>query len=61
MRITFLSLVTLVVLSACNKKIKETGMVIPSSREYSVRRNKSLEVPPHYEVPAVKKIVTISK
>jgi hypothetical protein len=56
MRIIFLLFTTLVTLSACNKKVKETiGIVTPSPDEYRVQRNKTLEVPPHYELPSIEK------
>ncbi|BFD46020.1 MAG: hypothetical protein DMENIID0002_06660 [Rickettsia endosymbiont of Sergentomyia squamirostris] len=56
MRIIFLLFTTLVTLSACNKKVKETiGIVIPGPDEYRVQRNKTLEVPPHYELPSIEK------
>lgn len=54
MRIIFLLFTTLVTLSACNKKVKETiGIVTPGPDEYRVQRNKTLEVPPHYELPSI--------
>lgn len=56
MRIIFLLFTTLVTLSACNKKVKETiGIVTPGPNEYRVQRNKTLEVPPHYELPSIEK------
>ncbi|WP_375331138.1 hypothetical protein [Candidatus Tisiphia endosymbiont of Oplodontha viridula] len=56
MRIIFLLFTTLVTLSACNKKVKETiGIVTPGPDEYRVQRNKTLEVPPHYELPSIEK------
>ncbi|WP_410521589.1 hypothetical protein [Candidatus Tisiphia endosymbiont of Nedyus quadrimaculatus] len=56
MRIIFLLFTTLVTLSACNKKVKETiGIVTPGPDEYRVQRNKTLEVPPHYDLPSIEK------
>lgn len=56
MRIIFLLFTTLVTVSACNKKVKETmGIVTPGPDEYRVQRNKTLEVPPHYDLPSIEK------
>ncbi|MFP3018711.1 MAG: hypothetical protein ACEY3E_07595 [Candidatus Tisiphia sp.] len=61
MRIIFLLFTTLITLSACNKKVKETiGIVTPGPDEYRVQRNKTLEVPPHYELPSIEKKYTKS-
>ena len=52
MRKVFLLLATLFAASACNKKVKEQiGIVTPGPNEYQVHRNKSLEMPPHYDLP----------
>ncbi len=51
----FLLLSSLLILSACNNKVKETiGVVTPGPNEYRVQRNKPLEVPPHFDLPPVK-------
>lgn len=56
MRIIFLLFTTLVTLSACNKKVKETmGIMTPGPDEYRVQCNKTLEVPPHYDLPSIEK------
>jgi hypothetical protein len=48
----FFTLVALVMLSGCSKKIKETmGVVTPGPDEYKVQRGKALEIPPHYDLP----------
>lgn len=55
MRIFFLLIAIFLTLSACNKKIKETiGMATTGPNEYLVKRNRPLEMPPHYELPLVK-------
>ncbi|WP_425363055.1 DUF3035 domain-containing protein [Candidatus Tisiphia endosymbiont of Hybos culiciformis] len=56
MRKIFWLFVTVIMLSACGKKIKETiGIVTPGPNEYRVERNKTLEMPPHYDLPAIEK------
>lgn len=61
MRIIFLILATLIVTTACNKRVKETiGIVTPGPNEYRVQRNKPLEVPPHYELPEPVSAITES-
>ena len=55
MRRYFLLFSSLLVLSACNNKVKETiGVVSPGPNEYKVQRNRPLEVPPHFDLPSVK-------
>ncbi len=54
MRIIYLIITSILALSACNKKVQESvGMVTPGPNEYRVQRNKTLEMPPHYELPSV--------
>lgn len=54
MRIIFWLFATVIMLSACCKKVKETiGIVTPGPNEYRVERNKALEMPPHYDLPAI--------
>jgi hypothetical protein len=54
MRIIFLLVITMLAVSACSKKVKETiGISTAGPNEYRVTRNKSLEVPPHYDLPAI--------
>lgn len=54
MRIFLLLVAVLLVTSACNSKIKETmGITTSGPDEYMVTRNKSLEMPPHYELPPI--------
>ncbi|WP_341756924.1 MULTISPECIES: DUF3035 domain-containing protein [unclassified Candidatus Tisiphia] len=56
MRIIFWLFAILIALSACNKKVKETiGIVTPGPDEYKVERNKTLEMPPHYDLPTIEK------
>jgi hypothetical protein len=51
MRIILL-FITLVITSACSKSLKEKiGITTSGPNEYKVQRNKSLEVPPHYDLP----------
>jgi hypothetical protein len=51
MRIMYLLIVTIIVMSGCSKKVKETvGIVTPGPNEYQVQRSKTLEVPPHYHL-----------
>jgi hypothetical protein len=53
MRRYFLLFTSLLVLSACGNKVKETiGVVSPGPDEYKVHRNKPLEVPPHFNLPS---------
>ena len=55
MRIIFLLFAILAITSSCNRKIKETiGIVTTGPNEYKVQRNKPLEVPPNYDLPAPK-------
>ena len=55
MRRYFLLFSSLLVLSACNNKVKETiGVVSSGPNEYKVQRNRPLEVPPHFDLPSVK-------
>lgn len=55
MRIIFWLFATVIMLSACSKEVKETiGIVTPGPDEYKVGRNKTLEMPPHYDLPAIK-------
>jgi hypothetical protein len=55
MRIIFLLFVTLFITSACNKALKEKiGITTTGPNEYQVQRSKSLEVPPHYDLPPPK-------
>ena len=52
MRIILLQIITILVLSSCNKRVKETiGIVTPGPDEYQVQRSQSIEVPPHYYLP----------
>lgn len=52
MKKVFLTLVTLITVTGCSKKIKETmGVVTPGPDEYKVQRGKALEIPPHYDLP----------
>lgn len=52
-RIVCLLFTILVMLPACSKKIQEKiGIVSPGPNEYLVKRNKTLEMPPHYELPS---------
>ncbi|XVN43217.1 MAG: DUF3035 domain-containing protein [Candidatus Rickettsia vulgarisii] len=54
MRIFWLLATILLTTSACSGKIKETiGITTTGPDEYVVTRNKSLEMPPHYELPPV--------
>lgn len=54
MRIFLLLFTILLTVSACNNKVKETiGITTAGPDEYVVTRNKSLEMPPHYELPPV--------
>lgn len=49
---TILLLCVLVLVSGCNKKFKETmGIATAGPDEYQVQRAKTLEVPPHYDLP----------
>lgn len=52
---TFLLLVAiLLTTSACNSKIKGViGLETPGPDEYRTKPNKSLELPPHYELPPI--------
>lgn len=53
MRRYFLLLTSLLFLSACDNKVKETiGVVSPGPNEYMVQRNKPLEAPPHFDLPS---------
>lgn len=53
MRIFCLLLTILLIVSACSKKVQEKiGIVSPGPNEYLVQRNKTLEMPPHYELPS---------
>lgn len=53
MRFILLLIITLLTVTSCNKKLKEKlGVVTTGPNEYNVSRNKPLEVPPHYELPA---------
>jgi hypothetical protein len=53
MRRYFLLFTSLLVLSACDNKVKETiGVVSTGPNEYRVQRNKPLEVPPHFYLPS---------
>jgi len=37
---------------ACSNRIKQVvGVTTPGPDEYKVQKNKSLEVPPHYDLP----------
>lgn len=59
MRTFFLLITVFLTLTGCNKKIKETiGMVTTGPNEYLVKRNKPLEMPPHYELTLVKTVET---
>ena len=54
MRIIFLLFFTLLIVSGCNKKVKEkVGIVTTGPNEYVVKRNKSLEMPPNYDLPPI--------
>lgn len=51
MRIILLHIIALIALSSCSKKMKEkVGIVTTGPNEYKVQREKSLEVPPHYDL-----------
>lgn len=54
MRILLLLSAILLTTSACNSKVKKTvGITTSGPDEYMVTRNKSLEMPPHYELPPI--------
>lgn len=39
-------------ISSCSQKMKQKlGIVTPGPNEYSVEKGKSLEIPPHYDLP----------
>ena len=53
MRNYFFILLATVLLSACSAKTKEKlGIVTTGPNEYAVEKNKPLEMPPHYDLPA---------
>jgi hypothetical protein len=55
-RLILLLMTTLYLTSACTKKIqKQVGVVTIGPNEYDVVPNKPLEVPPHYDLPPIKK------
>lgn len=40
-------------ISGCTPKMKQKlGIITPGPNEYAVEKNKSLEIPPHYDLPA---------
>jgi len=44
---------TMLVLSACSNKIKQKlGVVTTGPNEYAVEKQRPLEIPPHYDLPA---------
>lgn len=44
---------TLILTCSCSNKMKHAvGIVTPGPDEYKVQKNKPLDVPPHYELPA---------
>lgn len=46
--------ITLLLTSGCSKSLKEKiGITTSGPNEYKVQRNKSLEIPPHYDLPPV--------
>lgn len=52
LRIILVPIMIMLVLSSCSKRVKETiGIVTTGPDEYQVQRNKSIEVPPHYDLP----------
>ena len=52
-------LLSITCLSGCSKKLKEkVGFATPGPNEYSVNREKALEIPPHYDLPLPGKPIT---
>lgn len=56
MRKIYLLLSLLLLVSACNAKVKETiGIEASSPDEHQVKRNKPLDIPPHYDIVPIEK------
>lgn len=50
---------SILLISGCTPKIKQKlGIVTPGPNEYAVEKNKALEIPPHYDLPAPGSIAT---
>ncbi len=53
MRTYILIITSLLVFSGCSNKMKQKiGLATTGPNEYAVERQKPLEVPPHYDLPA---------
>lgn len=62
MRIFYLLFTILLILPACSKKVQEKiGIVSSGPNEYLVKRNKTLEMPPHYDLPNAPKVIIIEE